>query len=67
MIYPVPQKNNLNGEKINIKSVSVSGDFKDLAEKIFSSYSIEINNGFKNNKLVCNLCKNCSFRKQKFD
>lgn len=46
MIYPVPQKNNLNGEKINIKSISVSGDFKEIAEKIFSSYNIEINNGF---------------------
>ncbi len=46
MIYPVPQKNNLNGEKINIKSVSVSGDFKDLAKKIFSSYNIKINNSF---------------------
>ncbi len=46
MIYPVPQKNNLNGEKININSVSVNGDFKDVAEKIFSSYNIDINNGF---------------------
>ena len=46
MIYPIPQKNNLNGEKVNIKSVSVSGDFKDLAEKIFSSYNIENKNGF---------------------
>ncbi len=46
MIYPVPQKNNLNGEKVNIKSVSVSGDFTDMAEKIFSSYKIETNNGF---------------------
>ncbi len=46
MIYPIPQKNNLNGEKVNIKSVSVSGDFKDLAEKIFSSYNIENRNGF---------------------
>ena len=25
-----------------------------------------INNGFKNNKLVSNICRNCSFRKQKF-
>ena len=37
MIYPVPQKNKLNGEKINIKSVSVCGDFKATAEKIISS------------------------------
>lgn len=46
MIYPVPQKNNLNGEKININSVSVSGDFKATAEKLFSSYNIKINKGF---------------------
>ena len=46
MIYPVPQKNKLNGEKINIKSVSVCGDFKATAEKIISSYNIEINDGF---------------------
>lgn len=46
MIYPIPRKNNLNGGKINIKSLSVSGDFKDLAEKIFSSYNIKTNDGF---------------------
>ncbi len=46
MIYPTPQKNNLNGRIINIESVSVSGDCKDIAEKIFSSYNIKINNGF---------------------
>ncbi len=46
MIYPVPQKNNLNGEKINIKAVCISGDFKDTAEKIFSSCNIEINKDF---------------------
>ncbi len=46
MIYPIPQKNNLNGEKVNIKSVSVSGEFKGLAEKIFSSYKIEMKDGF---------------------
>ena len=47
MIYPVPQKNNLNGEKINIKSVSVCGGFKATAEKVLASYNIKTENGFK--------------------
>ena len=32
MIYPIPQKNNLNGESITVKSVTVSGDCKNIAE-----------------------------------
>ena len=46
MIYPVPQKNNLNGEKVEIKSVYVSGDCKAIAEKVVSSYNIKSDNGF---------------------
>ena len=46
MIYPIPQKNNLNGKKINIVSVVINGDFKETAEKIFSSYNIKTNSGF---------------------
>ena len=46
MIYPVPQKINLNGEKIEIKSMSVSGDFKGIAEKVFGDYNICVNGGF---------------------
>ena len=46
MIYPVPQKLNLNGEKIELKSVSVSGDFKAITEKVFGDYGISVNGGF---------------------
>lgn len=37
-----------------------------LEEILNSNLFKEINTGFKNNKLVCNLCKNCSFRNLKF-
>ena len=37
-----------------------------LEEILNSNLFKEINTGFKNNKLVCNLCKNCSFRRLKF-
>ena len=40
MIYPVPQKNSLNGRKIRISSVSLGGDFKDIAKKVFIEYGI---------------------------
>ena len=46
MIYPIPQKNNLNGKKINVVSVVINGDFKETAKKIFSSYNIKTNSGF---------------------
>lgn len=39
----------------------------DVIDILNSKLFKEINNGFKNNKLVCNLCKNCNFRKQKFN
>lgn len=39
----------------------------DMLDILNSKLFKEINNGFKNNKLVCNLCKNCNFRKQKFN
>ena len=42
--------------------------FEDNLENILESGLFkEINNGFRNNKLVCNLCKNCNYRKQKFN
>ena len=47
MIYPVPQKNNLNGEKIVVKSVALSGDCVEIANKVFGSFGIEANGGFK--------------------
>lgn len=45
MIYPIPQKNELTGKEIVVESVSVSGEFKEIAEKVFESYSIPCNNG----------------------
>lgn len=45
MIYPIPQKNELTGKEIFVKSVSISGEFKEIAEKVFENYSIPCNNG----------------------
>ena len=38
----------------------------DLEKILDSSLFKNINNGFKNNKLTYNLCRNCIFRQQKF-
>ena len=46
MIYPVPQKNNLNGEKIYLKSVAISGNCIDIANNVFCSFGIETDGGF---------------------
>lgn len=46
MIYPVPQKNNLNGSKVNANAVTVKGEYKDTAKKIFDDYGIDISGGF---------------------
>ena len=47
MIYPVPQKNNLNGNLIKFDTVKLSGDYTEKAEKILSSYDIAVSdNGF---------------------
>ena len=46
MIYPVPQKNNLNGEKVNVKSVAVSGDCTNIANNVFGFFGIGTNGGF---------------------
>lgn len=45
MIYPIPQKNELTGKEIVVESVSISGEFKEIAEKVFENYSIPCNNG----------------------
>ena len=45
MIYPIPQINELTGKQISVKSVSLSGEFKEIAEKVFEDYSIPCNNG----------------------
>ncbi len=55
MIYPIPQKYNLNGKNIEINSVKVSGEFTDVAEKVLSSYDITLSdNGFGVEILVSN-------------
>lgn len=46
MIYPVPQKNNLNGTPIHIASVSVEGEYKALAERILSDCGVSVSGGF---------------------
>ncbi len=45
MIYPIPQENKLTGKEIFVKSVSISGEFKEIAEKVFDNYSIPCNDG----------------------
>ena len=46
MIYPIPQKNDLKGKKININSVSLSGEFKNVAKNVFSLYNLPCEEGF---------------------
>lgn len=46
MIYPVPQKNNLNGTPVCISAVKVCGEYSETAEKILSEYNIDIADGF---------------------
>ena len=45
MIYPIPQKNELTGKEIPVKSVSLSGEFEKIAEKVFKDYSIPCESG----------------------
>ncbi len=46
MIYPVLQKNSLNGAAVTIDSVAICGEFKELAARIFSEYGIDTNGGY---------------------
>ena len=43
MIYPKIQKNHLDGNAVKVSSVRISGDYKEKAEKILGSYSIDTN------------------------
>ena len=45
MIFPIPQKNELTGKIIVVKSVSLSGEFKEVAEKVLKDYNIDCDNG----------------------
>ncbi len=42
MIYPIPQKNNLNGKPIEVKALNLSGDFCDSAKEVLSSYGLSV-------------------------
>ncbi len=46
MIYPVPQKNNLNGATVCVKSVTVKGAYETLVQNILSDYGIAVSGGF---------------------
>ena len=46
MIYPVIRNNNLNGEKLNIKSVKISGECLELAERVFADFNIKTDGEF---------------------
>ena len=46
MIYPVPQKNNLNGTSVYISALKVCGEYSETAEKILSEYNIDVADGF---------------------
>ena len=46
MIYPVPQKNNLIGNPVEVKSVVFTGDYVTTAEKVFDGYSISVDGGY---------------------
>lgn len=45
MIYPIPQKNKLNGAKITVKDVKFTGEFSSLAERVFASYNLPVSEG----------------------
>lgn len=42
MIYPIPQKNNLVGEKLSVRKVNFTGDFVSVAEKVFAMYDLPV-------------------------
>ena len=46
MIYPVPQKNNLNGKTVIADGVSFDGSYKSVAERVFSAYGISATGKF---------------------
>lgn len=46
MIYPVPQKNSLDGAVEKVDSVALKGEYKELAENILSDYGIAVSGSF---------------------
>lgn len=46
MIYPIPQKYNLNGENVEIGAVKLSGEFEIIASKVFADCQIPLDGTF---------------------
>ena len=46
MIYPVPQKNNLNGNCVQPDAVCVDGEYKALAERILTEQGISVSGNY---------------------
>lgn len=53
MIYPVIQKNSLNGNLLNVSAVNFSGECKVKAEKVFAEYSIGTGGSYE---IEINIC-----------
>lgn len=54
MIYPKPQKINLNGEPIFVSSINVYGKFQSTVEKIFKSYGITADGEYEIETIISN-------------
>lgn len=53
MIYPIIQKNSLNGACLNISAVNFSGSCSDKAEKVFKEYSINTDGNYEVEIIIC--------------
>ncbi len=60
MIYPIPQKNNLTGASVEVRSVVFSGDFTSVAERVFADYSIPSDGGFSV-EIICSDSKRTTY------
>lgn len=54
MIYPIPQKMNLNGEHIFINGINVYGSFQSTVEKVLQSYGISTDGEFEVETVINN-------------
>ncbi len=54
MIYPKPQKLNLNGEPVSVNGVNVYGNHQSTAEKVFDNYSIPVTGEYEVETVISN-------------
>lgn len=47
MIYPIPQKNKLDGKPIKVESVKIIGDFTATAQRVCDAYGLPVGEGFE--------------------